>query len=160
MPPLTRSKQPRKQRKALFNAPLHVRHRLLTARLSEDLQRQYGIKRLPVRRGDTVLILRGDFKGVRGKVVEVDLRRVRIYVDGATLKKPSGETVYYPIHPSKVMIVELDTSDKRRLEVIDRIKKQREETLKRIEEFKEARAIRKPEVIVLGGEQKEKGESQ
>ncbi len=59
MATLTRSKQPRKQRKALFNASLHVRHRLMTARLSEDLQRQYGVKRLPVRKGDTVLILRG-----------------------------------------------------------------------------------------------------
>jgi large subunit ribosomal protein L24 len=147
---LTRSRQPRKQRKALYNAPLHVRHRLLTARLSEDLQRQYGIKRLPVRKGDTVLILRGDFKGVRGKVTEVDLRRMRIYVEGATSKKPSGETVYYLIHPSKVMIVELDTSDKRRLEAIERARKQREEYLKRLEEAKEARAVRKPEVIVVG----------
>jgi large subunit ribosomal protein L24 len=148
---LTRSKQPRKQRKALFNAPLHVRHKLLTARLSEELQRQYGIKRLPVRKGDTVLILRGDFKGVRGKVVKVDLRRVRIYVEGATIKKPSGETVYYPIHPSKVMIVELDLSDKKRLETIERIRKQREEFLKKLEEFREARAVSKPEVIVVGG---------
>ncbi len=156
---LTKSRQPRKQRKALYNAPLHVRHRLMTARLSEDLQRQYGIKRLPIRKGDTVLILRGDFKGVRGKVVEVDLRKMRIHVDGATLKKPSGETVYYPIHPSKVMIVELDTSDKRRLEAIERAKKQREEYLKRLEEAKETRAVRKPEVIVVkgegGGEQKQ-----
>ncbi|MCG2862979.1 MAG: 50S ribosomal protein L24 [Vulcanisaeta sp.] len=148
---LTRSKQPRKQRKALFNAPLHVRHKLLTARLSEELQRQYGIKRLPVRKGDTVLILRGDFKGVRGKVVRVDLRRVRIYVEGATIKKPNGETVYYPIHPSKVMIVELDLSDKKRLETIERIRKQREEFLKKLEEFREARAVSKPEVIVVGG---------
>jgi len=148
---LTRSKQPRKQRKALFNAPLHVRHKLLTARLSEELQRQYGIKRLPVRKGDTVLILRGDFKGVRGKVVRVDLKRVRIYVEGATIKKPSGETVYYPIHPSKVMIVELDLSDKKRLETIERIRKQREEFLKKLEEFREARAVSKPEVIVVGG---------
>ncbi|WP_054842859.1 50S ribosomal protein L24 [Vulcanisaeta distributa] len=154
MATLTRSKQPRKQRKALFNAPLHVRHRLMTARLSEDLQRQYGVKRLPIRKGDTVLILRGgDFKGVRGgKVVDVDLRKMRIYVENATLKKPSGETVYYPIHPSKVMIVELDTSDKRRLEAIERARKQREEYLKKLEEAKEARALRKPEVIVVGGQ--------
>ncbi|BDR91629.1 50S ribosomal protein L24 [Vulcanisaeta souniana JCM 11219] len=146
---LTRSKQPRKQRRALYNAPLHARRRLLTARLSEDLQRQYGIKRLPIRKGDTVLVLRGDFKGVRGKVMEVDLRKMRIHVENATLKKPGGETVYYPIHPSKVMVVELDTSDKRRLEAIERARKQREEYLRRLEEAKEARALRKPEVIVV-----------
>ncbi len=147
---LTRSKQPRKQRKALYNAPLHARHRLMTARLSEDLQRQYGIKRLTIRKGDTVLILRGDFKGVRGKVVEVDLREMRIHVENATMKKPGGETVYYPIHPSKVMIVELDTGDRRRLEAIEKARKQREEYLRKLEETKEARALRKPEVIVVG----------
>ncbi len=80
------------------------------------------------------------------------MRKMRIYVENATLKKPSGETVYYPIHPSKVMIVELDTSDKRRLEAIERARKQREEYLKKLEEAKEARALRKPEVIVVGGQ--------
>ncbi|MFB6470690.1 MAG: 60S ribosomal protein L26, partial [Vulcanisaeta sp. AZ3] len=73
------------------------------------------------------------------------------YVEGATNKKPSGETVYYPIHPSKVMIVELDTSDKTRLEAIERARKQREEYLRRLEETKETRAVRKPEVIVVKG---------
>jgi len=63
MPALTSSGQPRRQHKALGNAPWHVRRRLLTAPLSKELQRQFGVKRVPVRVGDTVLILRGDFKG-------------------------------------------------------------------------------------------------
>ncbi len=151
---LTKSKQPRKQRKAYFNAPLHVRHKFMTAPLSEELQRQYGIKRLPVRKGDTVVILRGDFKGVKGKVVKVDLKRMRIYVEGAVIRKANGETVYYPIHPSKVMIVELDLSDKRRLEVIERIRKAREEFLKKLEERKQQLSLIKPEVVVIGEEGK------
>jgi len=76
-----------------------------------------------VRRGDTVLILRGDFKGVTGKVVKVDLKRVRIYVEGATRTNSRGQTVYYPIHPSKVMIVDVDLSDKARQKIIERRKK-------------------------------------
>jgi len=71
---LTRSSQPRKQRKALAEAPLHARWRFLNAKLSEDLQREYGVKRLPVRVGDTVVIMRGDWKGHEGKVVDVDLK--------------------------------------------------------------------------------------
>ncbi len=126
MPVLTSSSQPRKQHKALAEAPWHARRRLLTAPLSKDLQRQLGIKRIPVRVGDTVLIMRGDFKGTRGKVTRVDYRRVRIYVDSASFKKPNGEAVYYPIHPSKVVIVELDQSDKARVAAIERIRKARE----------------------------------
>lgn len=129
MPILTRSSQPRKQRKALYNAPWHARRRLLTAPLSKDLQRQFGIKRIPVRKGDTVIVMRGDFKGTRGKVIRVDYRKMRIYVDTVTFKKPNGETVYYPVHPSKVMIVELDQSDKARMEAIENIRKAREATL-------------------------------
>ena len=128
------SSQPRKQRRAYFNAPLHIRRKFLTAPLSKELQKQLGIKRLPVRKGDTVLIVRGDFKGVKGKVIKVDLKRMRIYVEGATLRKANGEIVYYPIHPSKVVIVDLDLSDKRRQEIIERIRKQREEFLKKLTE--------------------------
>ncbi len=147
----TRSHHPRKQRKAYFNAPLHRRQKFVTAPLSKELQRQYGIKRLPVRKGDTVLIVRGDFKGMKGKVIKVDLDRVRIYVEGATIKKPNGEVVYYPIHPSKVVIVDLDLSDSKRKELIERKRRAREEFLRKLQEAKQ----KAREVIVIGGERKE-----
>ena len=65
------SSQPRKQRKRLASASWSERRNLLTAPLSKELQRQYGIKRLVVRKGDTVLVMRGDYKGIRGKVLTV-----------------------------------------------------------------------------------------
>jgi large subunit ribosomal protein L24 len=90
--------------------------------LSPELVEKYGVKRLPVRVGDVVRIMRGDFAGHEGKVVEVDLDRVRIHVEGVQIKKADGTPVYYPIHPSKVMIVKLDLSDKYRLKIIERRK--------------------------------------
>jgi large subunit ribosomal protein L24 len=114
------SSQPRKVRKRLFNAPLHQRWKLLTAKLSEDLQKEHGIKRLPVRTGDTVKILRGDWRSHEGKVVEVDLKRVRIYVEGVTIKKADGTPRYYPIHPSKVIITKLGEVDEVRRKIIER----------------------------------------
>ncbi|MEM0369370.1 MAG: 50S ribosomal protein L24 [Pyrobaculum sp.] len=119
----TSSAQPRKQRLSLYRAPLHLRHKLLNAKLSPELRKKLGVKRLPIRKGDVVLIMRGDFKGVTGKVVKVDLKRVRIYVEGATRTNSRGHTVYYPIHPSKVMITEIETSDKIRQKIIERRKK-------------------------------------
>lgn len=119
----TSSAQPRKQRLSLYQAPLHLRHKLLNAKLSPELRKKLGVKRLPIRKGDTVMILRGDFKGVTGKVVKVDLKKVRIYVEGATRTNSRGQTVYYPIHPSKVMITDIDTSDKKRQKIIERRKK-------------------------------------
>lgn len=102
--------------------PLHLRHKLFNAKLSKELVEKYGVKRLPVRVGDVVRIMRGDFAGHEGKVVKVDLKRVRIFVEGVQIKKADGTPVYYPIHPSKVMIVKLDLSDKYRLKIIERRK--------------------------------------
>ena len=106
--------QPRKQRRFLYRAPLHVRHKMMAAPLSPELRKELGRRSLPVRKGDTVKILRGKFRGHEGKVIKVSLKRMRIYVEGATLKRSDGKEVPYPIHPSKVMIVDVERSDERR----------------------------------------------
>ncbi|MCC6009792.1 MAG: 50S ribosomal protein L24 [Fervidicoccaceae archaeon] len=124
MTTLTKSKKPSKQRKAMFQAPLHIRRKFLTAPLSDELVEKYGIKRLPVRKGDKVRIMRGEFTGVEGKVTRVDLRKMRIYVEGVTRQRMDGTPVFVPIHPSKVMIIELDLSDQKRKELIEKKKKQ------------------------------------
>jgi len=116
----TSSAKPSKQRKALYNAPLHKLRKLFNAPLSNELREKYGVKRLPVRVGDVVRIMRGDWKGHEGKVVRVDTRHVRIYVEGVQIKKADGTLVYYPIHPSKIMIIKLDLSDEWRRRIIER----------------------------------------
>ncbi len=126
-----KTKQPKKQRKIFFNLPLHQRWHLLNAPLSPELRKELGIKRLPVRKGDVVRIMRGDWKGHEGKVVEVDLKRVRIFVEGVTHKKADGTEVFYPIHPSNVMIVKLGEIDEVRRKIIERRRKAREELVKK-----------------------------
>jgi len=126
-----KTRQPRKQRKIFFNLPLHLRWHLMNAPLSPELRRELGIKRLPIRKGDVVRIMRGDWKGHEGKVVEVDLKRVRIHVEGVTLKKADGTEVFYPIHPSNVMIVKLGEVDEVRRKIIERRRSAREELVKK-----------------------------
>ena len=121
-----KSSQPKKQRKALFNAPLHKRQKLMAAPLSPELRKQYGVRSLPVRAGDEVVVMRGGFRGHKGKVARVDLRRMRIYIEGATINNARGEPRYYPIHPSNVMIVNLNLDDKKRREMLERRKAARE----------------------------------
>ncbi len=115
--------KPGKQRKALFNAPLHLLRKLFNAPLSDELMEKYGVKRLPVRKGDVVRIMRGNWKGHEGKVVDVDTKRVRLYIEGVQMKKADGSPVFYPIHPSKVMIIKLDLSDPWRRKIIERRKR-------------------------------------
>ena len=66
------SEQPRKQRKARYSAPSHVRTKYLNAPLSEALKEKYKKKTLRVVKGDTVKVTRGDFVGSEGVVDAVD----------------------------------------------------------------------------------------
>ena len=117
-----RVKNPGKQRKRLFNAPAHIRHKLMSAPLSHELTASRGAKTLPVRRGDTILIKRGDNKGFEGKVSRVDLKAYRIYVEGLTREKVDGTNIFLPIHPSKVEIRNLNLDDKWRKNILERKK--------------------------------------
>lgn len=114
------SKQPRKQRKFRFNAPLHLRHKLMAVTLSEELREKYETRSLPVKKGDTVLVMRGDFKEQEGKVEKVDYKHYRIFVEGVSLQKPDGNQIYHPVHPSNVQLVELELEDEERNEAIER----------------------------------------
>lgn len=108
------SKQPRKQRKARYTAPLHIRQKFMGARLSEALSKQYGTRSAAVITGDTVKVMRGDFKGTEGKVQSVSLMDGTITVDGVISTKVDGTEVPRPINPSNVMITKLETKDGRR----------------------------------------------
>ena len=113
-------KNPGKQRKMLFNAPAHIRHKQMSAPLSAELAASRGAKTLPVRKGDTVRIQRGDNKGFEGKVSRVDLKAYRIYLEGLTREKVDGTNIFLPIHPSKVEIRSLSLDDKWRKNILDR----------------------------------------
>lgn len=133
--PLTK---PGKQRKLLHEAPAHLRHKLLAAHLSPELRASHGTKSFPVRSGDTVHVVRGDHKGVEGKVTRVDLSKYRIYVEGLTREKVDGTTINVPVHPSKVIVTRLNLDDKWRKGILD----SRKEALKKLE--KAERAEKKP----------------
>ena len=109
------SKQPRKQRKALYNAPAHARGKHLSAALSKDLRAQLGKRSLPIRSGDKVTVLRGDFKGHEGKVLDVDYSSYKVTIEEVTLSKPDGTATFLPVDPSNLVIIEADSKDDRRI---------------------------------------------
>ncbi|MCK4928918.1 MAG: 50S ribosomal protein L24 [Methanosarcinales archaeon] len=106
-----KSTQPRKQRKARYNAKLHQRQKLMSAPLSQELQAKYNKRNLSVREGDTVMVMRGDHTGKEGIVELVDLKHTKLVVEGVSVPKADGTEVPRPIHPSNVMITKLDLKD-------------------------------------------------
>jgi large subunit ribosomal protein L24 len=116
------SKQPRKQRKYRFNAPLHIRHRMMSAPLSKDLRKKHSARNIPLAKKDKVKILRGKFKGTIGDIEEISLERLKVFVKGAEFKKEEGRAIRYPIDPSNVIIIELNLSDKERKNALEKNK--------------------------------------
>ena len=112
--------KPGKQRKRLYQAPLNERYKRFSAPLSSNLKESHGTNSVPVRNGDTVMIMRGDRKGSEGKVTQIDRKKYRIFVEGATREKVDGTTTFIPIHPSKVMITRLNLDDKWRKKILER----------------------------------------
>lgn len=122
------SKQPRKQRKYRYNAPLHIKHKLVSAHLGKKLREDYNRRAIPIRKGDRVRIMRGKYRGMQGSVLRVDLKSLKVYVDCAKRKKASGQEVQVPLDPSNLEIIELNLEDKERLK---RLKKKKEEANKK-----------------------------
>ncbi len=110
-----KSKQKRKQRKYKLNAPLHKRHKMVSANLSKELRKKYGKRSIPLRKNDTVLIMRGKFKKKKGKVININLKRYKIYVEGIQKTKKDGSKVNVSLNSSNLQIQELNIEDKKRL---------------------------------------------
>ena len=143
--------KPTKQRKRLFQAPAHMRYKLFGAPLSPELKASHAAKALPVRRGDSVRIMRGEHKGFEGKITRVDRREYRIYVEGLTREKVDGTTIFVPVHPSKVRITRLNLEDKWRKKILERkkvagkkIEEVAKEPIKEVAETKEEVIVKKP----------------
>jgi large subunit ribosomal protein L24 len=110
--------KPRTQRKRMFQAPAHARRKYFSAALSPDLKKRHGTNTFPVKAGDTVRVMRGDRQGFEGKVTRVDRQDFRVFVEGVSRQKVDGTTIQIPVHPSKVMITNLDLDDKWRREAL------------------------------------------
>lgn len=109
------SKQPRKQRKFRANAPLHVRHRFLSAQLSKSLKEKYNQRNVPLRKGDEVLVMRGKFAKKQAKVMSVDLKKNKIILENLNTQKKDGTKVSVYFDPSNLQIQTLNLDDKKRM---------------------------------------------
>ena len=113
------SKQPRKQRKYIANAPLHIKRKLLNVNLIKELRKKYGKRNIEVRKNDVVKIMKGKFKNKQGKVIAVNIKKLKVIVEGIQVKKQEGSKANVKIHPSNLQIIELNLDDKKRIKKLN-----------------------------------------
>jgi len=119
------SRQPRKQRKYRANAPLHIKHKMISVNLSKELRKKYGKRNFPLRKGDNVKIMIGEFKKRSGKIELIDVKRLRVAIEGIYRTKKDGTKVNVYFSPSNLQIKELDLEDKKRRESLERTTKEK-----------------------------------
>ncbi|MAG52930.1 MAG: 50S ribosomal protein L24 [Nanoarchaeota archaeon] len=117
------SKNPRKQRKYVANAPLHIKRKMLASRLSKELSKKYSRRSVGIKKGDVVKIVRGNFKNHSGKIDKVLTKKFKVHIEGIQNLKRDGNKAFYPLHPSNLIITELNLEDKKRQKIFDRTKK-------------------------------------
>ena len=120
------SSKARVQRRNQANASAHVKRKMLSAHLSDELRAKYGVRTARVCKGDTVIVVRGneDIRNIEGKVVGVYTGTGRVAIDGITIAQADGTAAERPIHASNLVITKLNTEDQWRVDALSRKSKE------------------------------------
>lgn len=118
---MIKSAKPKKQRKFIKTAPLHLRKKFLNTHISKGLKTQLGTKKrtIAIKKGDKVKIKVGNKKGKEGKILKVNYKKSMIYVEGVTRLKAKGDEKLIAIRPSNIEVIEL-VMDKDRTKIFKR----------------------------------------
>ena len=108
--------KPTKMRNELIYHPtFHTRSKQLGSQLSEDIRKKYGKKSVRVIEGDSIKIVRGEFKAVDGKISKVSTKKSSVAVEGVKKEKTKGDKFDVYIHTSNLLVTGLNTDDKWRI---------------------------------------------
>lgn len=129
------SKQPRKQRKYLANAPLHLKRKKLSVNLSKELRKKISKRNVVVRKEDQVKIMKGKFKGKTGKILNVYTKQAKVTIEGIQVTKRDGSKANVKMQPSNLQIIEMIERNTKLPNRKQEVKK--EETQKNNQEKKE-----------------------
>ena len=130
---------------ARYTAPYHRRHREMSSPIDKGLrERQLSRgfmypRAMPVKKGDRVMIVRGEGKSKSATAVSlVDRKARKVYVEGFTYFKSDGTELQRPIDASNLVIINPDWSDIRRRKILNRINESVDWTDEVISEFEAA----------------------
>ena len=95
----------------IYQAPYATRSKQLSSPLSKELQKKYSKRRVRIAIDDSVKVIRGEYKGIDGKVTKVSTMKNSIAIEGIKKEKLKGEKIDVYIHSSNVVITGLNTDD-------------------------------------------------
>ena len=87
--------------------------------LSDELREKYKRRSTRPREGDSVRIVRGEYKNIEGKITKVIPKDGRLNVEGVTHEVQKGGTSPVPVHASNVVITSLNLEDRLRKQKLE-----------------------------------------
>jgi len=123
--------KPTKMRnKQIYQALNQVVNKQICAPLSKDLRKKYSRRSARIMVDDTVNVIRGEYKGIKGKVSKVSTNNSSIAIEGNKKEKLKGDKIDVYIHSSNVIITSLNTDDKWRLKILEKKPKSKIKSMK------------------------------
>jgi len=106
------SSHPRKQRYNLGHACAGKVRRQMSVHFDDKLMLKYGLRSIPVRKGDVVKVVRGSFRGQPpSKVLKVNYRRRLVEIEDATVSKSDKKKVPRRFSPSNLVLTKINLTD-------------------------------------------------
>ena len=122
----------------IYRAMNQVVNKQICAPISKDLRKKYSRRSIRIMTDDTVKVVRGEYKGLTGKVAKISTETNGIAIEGNKKEKLKGEKIDVYIHSTNMIITSLNTSDKWRVKILEKkpkskIKSMKEESKKKSE---------------------------
>ncbi len=101
--------------KMIYRATFQTRSKQLGSALSKDLHKKYGKRSVRVNEGDSIKIVRGEFKGVDGKISKISTQKSSVSIEGIKKERTTGEKFDVYIHTSNLVVTSLNSENKWRM---------------------------------------------
>jgi len=123
--------KPSKMRnKQIYRALNQVVNKQISTPLSKDLRKKYSRRSVRIMVDDTVKVIRGEYKGITGKVSKVSTNNSSIAIEGNKKEKLKGEKIDVYIHSSNMIVTSLNTDDKWRIKILEKKPKSKIKSMK------------------------------
>ena len=114
----------------IYRAVNQVISKQICAPLSKQLRKNYERRRIRIMTDDTVKVIRGEYKGITGKVSKISSDSNSVAIEGNKKEKLKGEKIDVYIHSTNVVITALNTNDKWRVKILEKKPKSKIKSMK------------------------------
>ena len=118
---------------------MQLLNKQICAPISKDLRKKYSRRSARIMVDDAVKVIRGEYKGITGKVSKISTETNSIAIEGNKKEKLKGDKVDVYIHVTNVIITALNTEDKWRLKILEKKPKSNIKSMKEAAKKKESK---------------------